>query len=60
MSGKRITIDLDEVEAAAFDMLRAECARVDPVLADDEILAKSMLLGILEDDMRARDGERAH
>lgn len=50
--GKKITIELDDAEAAAFDILRVECTNADPGAAwSDEALAKSMLMTIIHDDL---------
>lgn len=58
---KQIIIDLSVEEAAAFDMLKTDCANADPGANwNDCSLAKSMLLTILEDDLAMHRPDRTH
>lgn len=60
---KKIIIELDPIEAAAFDMLRVDSDLADPgARYTDATFAKSLVLSVIEDDLAVQRGEmhRAH
>lgn len=58
---KRITIELNDVEAAALDMVKYDALLRDPA-GDytDESLVKSFVTAVLEDDLATHDHSMAH